>query len=286
MSIFSLAEITLEIVDAHRRADLFGNRDFSANFVDAIDRAIDRYDIGLISVDVFDTALLRNDKCEYRRFYEMAAVFSEAMRTELGRDVSDLDCFLARLIATRISYRYSIPVKGCREGTLTEIHEGMCRMVGANEAFAARTMALELEYEAQALQPNSLIAPLLDLLTGRDIPIVLLSDMYLSAEQIRRLVDQHFPGAPLSLYIYSSGDLKISKRCKLMYLHVANEWGIDVSKLFHIGDNIEADYYAAREVGARALYLPHTHAEIDQLKADELRLESELGALGVSLKML
>jgi hypothetical protein len=60
--------------------------------------------IDLVSVDLFDTLLLRDHRCERRRFLLMARMAAEAL-DRAGSRVSIQALYLSRLDAQRLAYR-------------------------------------------------------------------------------------------------------------------------------------------------------------------------------------
>lgn len=148
--------IAHRVFEAPSRSDLFQRPDFIDSVVGELEHAIIDDGVKLLSMDVFDTVLLRNNNHEMRRFMEMGARFASAVEEEIGVSLTDIDFFVARIMATKLSYRLSTPVKGCREGTLDEIHEGMLDILGLPRHLGSRTILAELDYESEVLELQSL----------------------------------------------------------------------------------------------------------------------------------
>jgi FMN phosphatase YigB (HAD superfamily) len=285
-TVFHGGELTRAALEATGRAQLYQTPDFLSSLTEEIEDTIQRENIELLSLDVFDTALLRNRKSEVRRFYEMSELTAALMAEKLGLEALPLDIFVARIQATKLCYRFSKPVRGCREGTLREIHEGVCRLVGAPREFAEQTIEVELGYEMRNLSPNPIVHALVNLAAPLALPIVFLSDMYIGREHIARLIENHFPSYFHPSDIYSSGDLKISKRSGLLFDHVAQERKVKPGRALHIGDNFLVDYLPARQRGWHALHLPHADTELDEINKDERTLYEKLEATGLVMKDL
>lgn len=282
-SVFDGVQLAVEVHGARSRLEFYSNADYRRRLAAHVDRLIGEHRLKLLSLDVFDTVLLRDERCEPRRFLDIAARIAAAIGRDQGVEIPGLDLFAARLRATRLSYRLSPMVAGCREGSLREIHEWMCHLSGLPRATAARTIALELEAEIENVSPNPAIGPVLELAERHGIPVVLISDMYMHGEHIAEILWRHFPGAFERESIYSSADFKISKRSGLMFNHVATQCRVAPAACLHIGDSMEADFLAARRHGWHALYLPHTDAERRAIEDDGRRFDQELKALGLVL---
>lgn len=285
-TIYYGGDITHEILSARSRKELFENDIFREKIRREVERAIYENGVKLLSLDVFDTVLIRNAKCEMRRFLEMADAFAGYLATEIGIGINSLDVFVARIIATKLSYRYSPAVKGCREGSLVEIHEHLCKLLAIPAGVVADTLTIEIDYEVQSLNPNPLVPTLLEVAISAGIPVALISDMYMGRDHIATLLKHHFPENFEVSGIFSSGDLKLSKRSGLLFDFVAEQFDVQASQAFHVGDNLASDFISARRRGWGSLYLPHTDEEVRVLDDDENRLRAELDKAGISLDRL
>lgn len=273
------------LFSSNSRNEVFSSRQFQNKLIERVELFIANGG-NIISFDVFDTILLRNEKSELRRFYEMADLFSEEIKIKLDIECDALSVFYARLLSTKNSYRFSASVKGCREGKLDDIHKGIVRMLGLPESFAQVLTDIEIKYETNNLSLNPAISSLLAAISETGAELVLISDMYMGKKHISQLLDFHLPGYFHHRQIFSSGDLTISKRSCLLFDHVANELRVDPINALHIGDNPESDYICARKCGWQAIYLPHTDRELENIDFDEKKLYNEFIALGVDLKTL
>jgi hypothetical protein len=108
---------------------------------------------GILSLDVFDKFLVRDNSSELTRFVEIGT----RMVAHAG-GVAPIDAFLARYLGTKASYRAGSRVNSCGEGSLTEIHRVASRLVGYEEGLAGAFVEIELDRETERLSVN---APLL-----------------------------------------------------------------------------------------------------------------------------
>lgn len=279
------AKLTLQAFGASRRTTLFADLTFQRDLTSLVDEFA-RGGGRLLSLDVFDTVLLRNEKSEIRRFYEMAGRFVARACTDQGSCCEAKGVLVARLLCADIAYRFGTSVAGCREGELEEIHLGMVRALGLPEALAAEFTRIELDYEVENLEPNPAIVPMLGAARDAGLDVVLISDMYMGSRHILKLLDAHFPGTFGSAQVYSSGDLKVSKRSGLLFDHVASCRKVAPQQALHVGDNLESDYKRARGAGWQALYWPHSEKEHAAIERDEKAMVDELLRAGVDVRRL
>lgn len=271
------------LCEAPSRLMVFRQPEFVDSMVALVRDTLSSGEVKLLSLDVFDTILIRNNKCELRRFMEMGGEFARLVENESSISLNAADFFLARLMATKISYRLSKPVAGCREGFLDEIHQGICEILGIPIFLKGLTIKAELEYETKALQENPLIEPILLEAMDCGVSVALISDMYMGRTHISALLERIMPGLFQATSIYSSGDLKISKRAGLLFDYVAERFAAAPSQCLHIGDNLNSDYLIAKARGWKAAYLPLTDNEISLIEEDERQFKEELMAGGIDI---
>ena len=210
----------------------------------------------VISFDVFDTLLLRNTKPEPLRFKEISTDWAKAIgNPELGKDL-----FYSRLLAARISYRTIAKNLGCREAKYSHILKTVCQLNNIGVELVSDLTDAELRYETNNLKLNRALSKDLQRAVEDGKPIIAISDMYFSAEEIRRLIE-HLAPELAGYKIYSSSDSGLNKASGALYEFVANKEGLALdSTWLHIGDNYHSDVVRAREVGLSATYTPRGRA--------------------------
>ena len=280
-----LGEISLQCIAASSRAALYEEKAFRECILGELSHFVNSGG-ELVSFDVFDTVLLRNTKCETRRFLEIAERCSSLVYSHTGRSIEPAVMLIARLGATEISYRLSQPVRGCREGSLNEIHLGVARRLNLPDELAKQFVAEEVRYEMETLTLNPWFRSAAKMIQTSGLKITFISDMYMSGKDIAELIDGKASTDFGPNSVYSSGDLKISKKSGLLYDYVAQRFGVETGRAFHLGDNIETDYRCARSRGWTALYLPHTVSEKEAIARDEQLVLTEIEDKGFDLKLL
>jgi len=218
---------------------------------------LDRFDV--ISFDVFDTLLKRRIEPPDLVKEQSAAFLSKYLQS-LGIPLQP-DDILARRKAIEIQLRRRAVAEGFdAEYIFTELAEGLiddCTAAAVSARLKKRIVDTfvrqELESERQALSPHPEMAGLFSELLRKNKRVILSSDMYLSAEQIRGLLSAN--GLPVrDTPLYVSGELKLCKGTGRLFRHWIESQRVDPRRAVHIGDNAECDFAAALSVGLSAIH--------------------------------
>jgi FMN phosphatase YigB (HAD superfamily) len=264
--------IEAELTSTRDRQALLGNRRFRRLVFDALERMICNEDgtPGLLSLDVFDTLLLRDGSSELRRFGEIGARMAQIA----GRGTQAIDALVARHLGTKASYRAGPRVDGCGEGSLREIHETAARILGLPATMANDFIEVEIACEAGRVFPNTLLVSYIRKHQARGGKTVLISDMYMHADQIAELLAR--AGVRPDLYdaLYSSADTKVSKASGGIFGRVTE--AADASQVLHVGDSLRGDYLKPREFGWCAMLMPVPAALLDERRRDHAACITEL----------
>ncbi len=216
---------------------------------DAALAAIDLTDVDLVSLDVFDTLLLR-------RCGPPEAIFPLVARTARTRELLDKtitdDAFTLLRREAEARARGRLKASGDRADiALADIYENL-RLLGSD---AATLAGLERTIERQETVANPYVADFLRHLRRRGMPVVLLSDMYLPAKDITSMLEA--AGLPCGeaydrLYVScESGATKLGG--ELFRRLLADHPTIDPARVLHVGDNPMADQAGAQAAGIPAI---------------------------------
>lgn len=258
------------------RSAILAADDYQARLTAYLDEVFQPDVTRLVTIDVFDTVLVRRPISELHRFARIAATQAEALPSRFGIKPTALDLLVARLQATHASYRMSEPVNGSREGSITQIYGVVETLLGLKERTREQLIELELDYEATVLQPNRALEQWVGKVAGLGTEIVLLSDMYLHSDHIRRLLEA--AGILSDQPLISSADEKVTKHSGTAYTRLIENADVRPEEIMHIGDNLRSDYQMARRAGIRSAYLPVPTAELEVLRQDhETTLTAILG---------
>ncbi len=237
---------------------------------------------GILSLDVFDTLVIRDDVSELSRFVEIGARMADIVRMHRPTHrLTALDAFVARDLGTKASYRASTPVDGVREGSLTEIHRTASRILTGSDVYADAFIDAELRYEAGRLSPNPFLLDYANQHRARGGRVLLLSDMYMHAEQIAALL--HAVGVSDDRYdtLISSADTKLSKASGGVFAIAEERLGVGPGDICHVGDSLHGDFRQPKARGWRALHLPVPDSRIRARRADHIATLARLREHGL-----
>ncbi len=123
-----------------------------------------------------------------------------------------------------------------------------------NDALLEEVTAYELNMENNMLVPRKELVAWMEELATAGKRIFIISDMYLSATHLRKLVEH---GGFLHLVedIISSADSFLAKASGLAYPMIAEKFSLVSERWLHIGDNAFSDGMRADEAGVEALII-------------------------------
>lgn len=212
--------------------------------------------VRVLSVDVFDTLLMRNEKPELMRFQEVAVQQSQFL-AERGRKLKVKDLYHARVSSAHVCYQTAPCNHGERDARLIDIFRVLIESMHlTNWITVEELLYIELLYERKNLQLNQ---DLLDFLQkrGSGKKIVLTSDIYFREAELAWLV-----GEFVSCFwdnIYASCDYSMTKRGGGLFKLLCKNEGVTSAQVLHIGDNRQSDVQKPRELGLMTCYLPRPY---------------------------
>lgn len=203
----------------------------------------------LFSFDIFDTLITRKTATPSGIFLLMQEKLQNDRRfIDIPQYIKD-NFFTLRQYSENLA-RKSYCIKGCEDKTFDQIYEALgCNgLLSQDQLEKLKDLELELEYRnTVGIEENiDWIKELLE--EGKDV--VLISDMYLSAEQIRTLLckaDRIFE----TIEIYVSSECKKCKGTTNLFKYVQCDKKVKFSNWTHIGDNDHADGRAPRRLGIK-----------------------------------
>jgi GT2 family glycosyltransferase/FMN phosphatase YigB (HAD superfamily)/tetratricopeptide (TPR) repeat protein len=144
---------------------------------------------------------------------------------------------------------------------LTEIYEKL-RQVTPDPAAAAK---VEVGVECEACQLNPGIAEFIRHIRGRGLRVVILSDMYLSAGDLKEILAANHFDASIFEFVLTSSDAGVCKGTGHLFELALKQLKLEPGQLLHIGDNYESDVIGARRAGVRAVHYASVGAEVDTI---------------------
>ena len=164
----------------------------------------------LVSVDVFDTILLRGRESERRRMAWVALGIAEALRLQ-GFSRKPAQVWRARLDAQAIAYS-AMRVTGDRgDVKLADIHRLQALALGVPERLLPATLEAELRADSATLRANRALVARLQRRRRDGARVVAVSDTYYSAKDLERLLRTHRAEAAVDA-VYASADFGATKK--------------------------------------------------------------------------
>lgn len=199
------------------------------SFDDIVQSFINTTDIQVLSLDCFDTLF-------WRQFHQPIDLF-ETLTPHIG--------LKERITGEEYARKRRLITHGNQEINLSDIYSEIFRFSPSNESLSIQE-AIEHEIKAE-IRYGLLFEPavqLLRLAKQRDIRTIIVSDTYFSASQLQRLLR----GVSLDIdtlidEIYCSSEWGHGKTTGL-WDKVLKQEAIEPHRLFHVGDNQQADCQA------------------------------------------
>lgn len=214
------------------------------------------HNIDTLSVDIFDTLLLRNTKPEFMRFYEVAHLHEKYFQKH-NRHISHECCFCARLLAHKTGYKTAPLVEKCRDASLQHIFNLYLTVLGLPVTIQTieELIRIELNYEKQNLKINNNLYAIIKDFSHSGGKIYLLSDMYFAKMHLQNLLE-HFSANQFISGIYVSNQFSVSKSCGELFRVFIDMENLQPAHILHIGDNIYSDKLMPESIGIRAFHIP------------------------------
>ena len=193
----------------------------------------------IISFDIFDTLLIRQTFVPQDVFFLTA---KKAAEEGLLKDRKEQEDYAAARIAAQTG-----------EITLDEIYRSISEETGLTEETCHGLMEMEIWWEEAVIKVRRPLAELLEYALCQRKRVVLVSDMYLTGEQLGRLLEKK--GITGFEKIFSSCEYGISKRDGLFGI-VSEELAEKPELFLHIGDSKENDEWPAERAGMKHVSVP------------------------------
>jgi HAD superfamily hydrolase (TIGR01549 family) len=216
------------------------------------DLEIDSFD--MISVDIFDTLLLRDHTVQRLRFREVAKALSGSLQA-LGWQGGVSILFDVRRRVHDSAYRAVALERPDGDATLSRMAEIQALLLGLDKSTISLFIAAELEIERLRLTANKFLCPFLKDLRRQGKRVIAISDTYLSVQNLEDLIRDLVHDSPVQK-IYSSSDLGLTKHSGRVFERVATLENVPLGRIVHCGDNEHSDVRMARAAGCQAILLP------------------------------
>lgn len=208
----------------------------------------------LLTIDLFDTLLLRGIRPEIARFKALADRL-ETMIECREQNISAAAILEARLLCSRLAYQAASPVQSAREAKIEDVLRMQVACLAMQPRMQKDFLDHELALEAASLCVNRPLVNACRRLMTNGLRMAIVSDMYLDAPSLRRLL-RHHGLDDFAENVYVSAEFGVSKASGHLFGVVAERETTPYSAMLHVGDNFRADYLAPRRHGMDAIWLP------------------------------
>jgi FMN phosphatase YigB (HAD superfamily) len=195
------------------------------------------------SFDVFDTVVTR----AVPRPSDVFLIMGETLGPRYGMSA---DRFAAARRSAEAALRQSL-ARGA-DLTLQAIYDEVVRQTPIPQADVLHLMNLETETELEFARPWEPGVALLDAWRGRARFVGFLSDMYLPADSVRRILERVGSWKPGDR-VYTSGDEQATKASGTLFALVGERHGVDPRAWVHFGDNPVSDVAVPRGLSMLAV---------------------------------
>ena len=192
----------------------------------------------IISFDIFDTLVFRNILKPKEIFTIVESEYEDKTLIKGFKKIR----FEAEVKARALSGKEDI--------TLNEIY---AQMKSKYKEKTEEIKELELKIEKEFIVANPFMKKVFDFAIKNDKKVYIISDMYLSTEFLKEVVEDL--GYKKYVKLYTSGDLGKTKATGSIYDYVRKEQKIKKdAKWLHVGDNLRSDISNAKEKGIEPYY--------------------------------
>ncbi len=199
----------------------------------------------VVSFDIFDTLVLRPFLDPSDLYYFLDLYYSQITNKNQMIDFSKIR-FKAEQFARRESKDEDI--------TIDEIYQLISERFNIEKDIVDKMCAKEKDLEVQFCNRRHSIYEIYQLANYVGKEIIIVSDMYLDVETIKRILSKN--GYDKHSKLYVSSDTRKLKYTTNMFRHVLEDIKVPAGSVLHIGDNMEADKIAAEKLGINAYYIP------------------------------
>jgi predicted HAD superfamily hydrolase len=220
--------------------------------------------IKVVSFDIFDTLVFRTVQTHNQ-------VFEEVGKNKLLKSIFSHP-------STFVQYRQSAEKKalqhcsyGC-EITFDDIYNNF----NLSNKLKNKIQQIELNCENKVLVPNYHLDRWIKLAYEAGKEVILISDMYLSYNQIYDIALCKLSNYSLVSKVFVSSEYNCRKSTGHLYYKVQDYYKIEFKELLHIGDNIQSDNKIANGLGINTIYYNIPDEEQLSLKYEHLYLKKPL----------
>ena len=201
----------------------------------------------IISFDVFDTLITRKTVKPCGIFYYMEQLLLHSKDEYFIKHNMGTDFAHNRILAEEL---VNADENKVRVATLDDIYSKFQYLTGIDGSHIEKLKNKEFELEKENIIGIKENIRLLKKYKSENRTIVLISDMYLSAEEIQKLlceVDEVFK----DIKLFVSSEYNATKKSGELFIKVKDEINGSFNEWLHIGDNVISDYEVPSILGIK-----------------------------------
>ncbi|MBF0274622.1 MAG: hypothetical protein HQK84_05270 [Nitrospinae bacterium] len=195
--------------------------------------------IKLLSVDIFDTLILRS-------VHSPQDIFTHCGEEAIQQGFVKTGIHPTEFKKARIHYgniAHGEALRQSREETLKEIYS----FIPLITVDAQKLVDLEVLQEKKYCYVNPVMLSLINFFNERNVPVVLLSDMYLSTQQMTKILEGSGLSSEKYRFLFISNESRGPKGNGELFRQMMEKFpDISSNEMIHIGDSIPSDINGAK----------------------------------------
>jgi FMN phosphatase YigB (HAD superfamily) len=221
-------------------------------FSDELDPSL----VSVISVDVFDTILIRKPISEvHRRSLIATLIKKKLLDLQIGDDITVNLLRSTRVQIESLAFRARELFGHNGEVRLTDIIEKQLKILNLPIGIASVFIDAEVEIEKRCLKVNSPLLSWLRSMKNDGKSIIAISDTILPHHALEELLASFAQDLQFTK-IYSSADIRETKKDGGLFSFAIDDIGVQAHEIWHMGDDLHADVIKARSAGLQVRHIP------------------------------
>lgn len=219
--------------------------------------------INVLSIDIFDTIIVRPFLKPTDLFLTLDSRFDELCKDSVLTNFSDIRIFAEKECRQKL-YK-------TEEVTLDEIYDYIVNKFHISKLIADQMKQAEIDAELEYCRPRKSVVNLINIAKHLNKKIVCTSDFYMDKNFIKKLLDKN--KIPYD-EIFVSSEYGLTKRTGSLFTKVIDELGVNPENILHIGDNWNSDYVKPENYKIQSVFYPSCKNafmyEISDMKASDV----------------
>ena len=216
--------------------------------------------IKLLSIDVWNTLLLRNVHEVFPKYYS-SRILSLRLKSYTKEEI-----FFKREAAER-----NFTGSSKEDHSLDQIFECLLQTLNVprskREDLKQLLISNEINYEIEHCNINQELVAYLNQPNFKEVRKIFISDFYMSTKQLQEIIRR---SGLHGLHGYVSCDTPFSKRSGHLYTYVKEKENTNYNEWMHIGDNLHSDVEIPSKLGIKSIYYLSSKSNIRDIYMDDI----------------